>query len=72
MACNLSAVSEPNTTLNDSFSHSVSLSAATSSTKLEELRYLDEQRNTPQRSSMRLQWHGAHTGGRNQETKGAD
>uniref|UniRef100_A0A672KMH0 Tetratricopeptide repeat, ankyrin repeat and coiled-coil containing 1b n=1 Tax=Sinocyclocheilus grahami TaxID=75366 RepID=A0A672KMH0_SINGR len=44
--------------------------AATSSTKLEELRYLDEQRNTPQRSSMRLQWHGAHTGGRSQETKG--
>uniref|UniRef100_A0A672NEY9 Protein TANC1-like n=1 Tax=Sinocyclocheilus grahami TaxID=75366 RepID=A0A672NEY9_SINGR len=43
--------------------------AATSSTKLEELRYLDEQRNAPQRSSMRLQWHGAHTGGRNQETK---
>uniref|UniRef100_A0A8C2DB33 Tetratricopeptide repeat, ankyrin repeat and coiled-coil containing 1a n=1 Tax=Cyprinus carpio TaxID=7962 RepID=A0A8C2DB33_CYPCA len=43
--------------------------AATSSTKLEELRYLDEQRNAPQRSSMRLQWHGAHTGGRSQETK---
>uniref|UniRef100_A0A673HK20 Protein TANC1-like n=1 Tax=Sinocyclocheilus rhinocerous TaxID=307959 RepID=A0A673HK20_9TELE len=43
---------------------------ATSSTKLEELRYLDEQRNAPQRSSMRLQWHGAHTGGRSQETKG--
>uniref|UniRef100_A0A8C2DAM6 Tetratricopeptide repeat, ankyrin repeat and coiled-coil containing 1a n=1 Tax=Cyprinus carpio TaxID=7962 RepID=A0A8C2DAM6_CYPCA len=38
--------------------------AATSSTKLEELRYLDEQRNAPQRSSMRLQWHGAHTGAR--------
>uniref|UniRef100_A0A671NL28 Protein TANC1-like n=1 Tax=Sinocyclocheilus anshuiensis TaxID=1608454 RepID=A0A671NL28_9TELE len=44
--------------------------AATSSTKLEELRYLDEQRNAPQHSSMRLQWHGAHTGGRSQETKG--
>lgn len=43
--------------------------AATSSTKLEELRYLDEQRNAPQRSSMRLPWHGAHTGGRSQETK---
>uniref|UniRef100_A0A672KMM6 Tetratricopeptide repeat, ankyrin repeat and coiled-coil containing 1b n=1 Tax=Sinocyclocheilus grahami TaxID=75366 RepID=A0A672KMM6_SINGR len=70
VACNLSTVCEPNTTLNDSFSHSVSLPAATSSTKLEELRYLDEQRNTPQRSSMRLQWHGAHTGGRSQETKG--
>ncbi|XP_065096260.1 protein TANC1 isoform X3 [Paramisgurnus dabryanus] len=43
--------------------------AATSSTKLEELRYLDEQRNAPQRSSMRLAWHGAHTGGRSQENK---
>ncbi|XP_077055477.1 protein TANC1 isoform X3 [Siphateles boraxobius] len=43
--------------------------AATSSTKLEELRYLDEQRNAPQRSSMRLPWHGAHTGGRSQENK---
>ncbi|ROL41770.1 Protein TANC1 [Anabarilius grahami] len=43
--------------------------AATGSTKLEELRYLDEQRNAPQRSSMRLPWHGAHTGGRSQENK---
>ncbi|XP_048056601.1 protein TANC1 isoform X2 [Megalobrama amblycephala] len=43
--------------------------AATGSTKLEELRYLDEQRNVPQRSSMRLPWHGAHTGGRSQENK---
>ncbi|XP_066521071.1 protein TANC1 isoform X2 [Hoplias malabaricus] len=43
--------------------------AATSSTKLEELKYLDEQRNAPMRSSMRGPWHGAHTSGRNQETK---
>ncbi|XP_062853773.1 protein TANC1 [Trichomycterus rosablanca] len=43
--------------------------AATSSTKLEELTYLDEQRNAPMRSSLRGPWHGAHTSGRNQETK---
>uniref|UniRef100_A0A8B9KG09 Tetratricopeptide repeat, ankyrin repeat and coiled-coil containing 1a n=1 Tax=Astyanax mexicanus TaxID=7994 RepID=A0A8B9KG09_ASTMX len=43
--------------------------AATSSTKLEELKYLDEQRNAPMRSSMRGPWHGAHTSGRNQENK---
>ncbi|XP_030637029.1 LOW QUALITY PROTEIN: protein TANC1 [Chanos chanos] len=43
--------------------------AATSSTKLEDLRYLDEQRNAPQRSSMRVPWHGSHTGGRSQENK---
>uniref|UniRef100_A0A8C2QA02 Tetratricopeptide repeat, ankyrin repeat and coiled-coil containing 1 n=1 Tax=Cyprinus carpio TaxID=7962 RepID=A0A8C2QA02_CYPCA len=36
--------------------------AATSSTKLEDLSYLDEQRNTPLRTSIRLPWH--HTGGR--------
>uniref|UniRef100_A0A8B9KJ08 Tetratricopeptide repeat, ankyrin repeat and coiled-coil containing 1a n=1 Tax=Astyanax mexicanus TaxID=7994 RepID=A0A8B9KJ08_ASTMX len=42
---------------------------ATSSTKLEELKYLDEQRNAPMRSSMRGPWHGAHTSGRNQENK---
>uniref|UniRef100_A0A8C2JYN4 Tetratricopeptide repeat, ankyrin repeat and coiled-coil containing 1b n=1 Tax=Cyprinus carpio TaxID=7962 RepID=A0A8C2JYN4_CYPCA len=35
---------------------------ATSSTKLEDLSYLDEQRNTPLRTSIRLPWH--HTGGR--------
>uniref|UniRef100_A0A673HJF3 Protein TANC1-like n=1 Tax=Sinocyclocheilus rhinocerous TaxID=307959 RepID=A0A673HJF3_9TELE len=52
------------------FSMVLKLAYTTSSTKLEELRYLDEQRNAPQRSSMRLQWHGAHTGGRSQETKG--
>ncbi|KAI7807247.1 putative protein TANC1 [Triplophysa rosa] len=43
--------------------------AATSNTKLEELRYLDEERNAPQRSSMRSAWHGAHTSGRGQENK---
>ncbi|KAF7711089.1 protein TANC1 isoform X2 [Silurus meridionalis] len=43
--------------------------AATSSTKLEELTYLDEQRNAPMRSSLRGPWHGAHTSGRNQEGK---
>uniref|UniRef100_A0A8C2K029 Tetratricopeptide repeat, ankyrin repeat and coiled-coil containing 1b n=1 Tax=Cyprinus carpio TaxID=7962 RepID=A0A8C2K029_CYPCA len=36
--------------------------AATSSTKLEDLSYLDEQRNTPLRTSIRLPWH--HTGAR--------
>uniref|UniRef100_A0A6Q2Z4D3 Tetratricopeptide repeat, ankyrin repeat and coiled-coil containing 1b n=1 Tax=Esox lucius TaxID=8010 RepID=A0A6Q2Z4D3_ESOLU len=36
--------------------------AATSSTKLEDLNYLDEQRNTPLRTSIRLPWH--NTGGR--------
>ncbi|KPP77543.1 protein TANC1-like [Scleropages formosus] len=39
-----------------------SLTAATSSTKLEDLSYLDEQRNTPLRTSIRLPWHS--TGGR--------
>ncbi|XP_028835619.1 protein TANC1-like [Denticeps clupeoides] len=43
--------------------------AATSCTKLEELVYLDEQRNAPQRSSMRLPWHGAHTSNRSQDIK---
>uniref|UniRef100_A0A673CPV7 Tetratricopeptide repeat, ankyrin repeat and coiled-coil containing 1b n=1 Tax=Sphaeramia orbicularis TaxID=375764 RepID=A0A673CPV7_9TELE len=35
--------------------------AATSSTKLEDLSFLDEQRNTPLRTSIRLPWH--NTGG---------
>uniref|UniRef100_W5KRI6 Tetratricopeptide repeat, ankyrin repeat and coiled-coil containing 1b n=1 Tax=Astyanax mexicanus TaxID=7994 RepID=W5KRI6_ASTMX len=35
---------------------------ATSSTKLEDLSYLDEQRNTPLRTSIRMPWH--NTGGR--------
>ncbi|XP_038141505.1 protein TANC1-like isoform X3 [Cyprinodon tularosa] len=43
--------------------------AATSSTKLEDLSFLDEQRNTPLRTSIRLPWH--NTGGRPpQDTKG--
>ncbi|XP_061697711.1 protein TANC1 isoform X2 [Syngnathoides biaculeatus] len=43
--------------------------AATSSTKLEDLSYLDEQRNTPLRTSIRLPWH--NTGGRPpQDSKG--
>uniref|UniRef100_A0A8C5ANB8 Tetratricopeptide repeat, ankyrin repeat and coiled-coil containing 1 n=1 Tax=Gadus morhua TaxID=8049 RepID=A0A8C5ANB8_GADMO len=36
--------------------------AATSSTKLEDLNFLDEQRNAPLRTSIRLPWH--NTGGR--------
>ncbi|XP_076872168.1 protein TANC1 [Brachyhypopomus gauderio] len=43
--------------------------AATSTTKLEELKYLDDQRNVPLRSSLRGPWPGAHTSGRNQEVK---
>uniref|UniRef100_A0A3P8PT27 Tetratricopeptide repeat, ankyrin repeat and coiled-coil containing 1b n=1 Tax=Astatotilapia calliptera TaxID=8154 RepID=A0A3P8PT27_ASTCA len=43
--------------------------AATSSTKLEDLSFLDEQRNTPLRTSIRLPWH--NTGGRPpQDAKG--
>ncbi|KAJ8012824.1 hypothetical protein DPEC_G00046890 [Dallia pectoralis] len=42
---------------------------STSSTKLEDLNYLDEQRNTPLRTSIRLPWH--NTGGRApQDSKG--
>ncbi|XP_045154057.1 protein TANC1 [Echinops telfairi] len=43
--------------------------AATSSTKLEDLSYLDGQRNAPLRTSMRLPWHST-AGGRPQEAKG--
>lgn len=42
--------------------------SATSSTKLEDLSYLDEQRNTPLRTSIRLPWH--NTGGRAPHDKG--
>uniref|UniRef100_H3DGE8 Tetratricopeptide repeat, ankyrin repeat and coiled-coil containing 1b n=1 Tax=Tetraodon nigroviridis TaxID=99883 RepID=H3DGE8_TETNG len=42
--------------------NSVAVSKATSSTKLEDLSFLDEQRNTPLRTSIRLPWH--NTGGR--------
>lgn len=52
-----------------SFSLSVFPSPATSSTKLEDLSFLDEQRNTPLRTSIRLPWH--NTGGRPpQDSKG--
>lgn len=48
---------------------SVSPFTATSSTKLEDLSFLDEQRNTPLRTSIRLPWH--NTGGRPpQDSKG--
>ncbi|NXD26149.1 TANC1 protein, partial [Spelaeornis formosus] len=40
--------------------------AATSSTKLEDLSYLDGQRNSPLRTSMRLPWHNT-AGGRVQQ-----
>ncbi|XP_030807692.1 protein TANC1 isoform X2 [Camarhynchus parvulus] len=40
--------------------------AATSSTKLEDLSYLDGQRNTPLRTSIRLPWHNT-AGGRVQQ-----
>ncbi|XP_078183760.1 protein TANC1 isoform X18 [Callithrix jacchus] len=42
--------------------------AATSSTKLEDLSYLDGQRNAPLRTSIRLPWHNT-AGGRVQEVK---
>lgn len=42
---------------------------ATSSTKLEDLSYLDGQRNAPLRTSIRLPWHST-AGGRAQEVKG--
>lgn len=41
---------------------------ATSTTKLEDLSYLDEQRNTPLRTSIRMPWH--NTGGRPPYDKG--
>ena len=42
---------------------------ATSSTKLEDLSYLDGQRNAPLRTSIRLPWHNT-AGGRAPEAKG--
>ncbi|XP_064370569.1 protein TANC1 isoform X4 [Dromaius novaehollandiae] len=44
--------------------------AATSSTKLEDLSYLDGQRNTPLRTSIRLPWHNTAGGRVQQEIKG--
>uniref|UniRef100_A0A8U7P2W3 Tetratricopeptide repeat, ankyrin repeat and coiled-coil containing 1 n=1 Tax=Corvus moneduloides TaxID=1196302 RepID=A0A8U7P2W3_CORMO len=43
--------------------------AATSSTKLEDLSYLDGQRNTPLRTSIRLPWHNTAGGKVQQEGK---
>ena len=43
---------------------------ATSSTKLEDLSYLDGQRNTPLRTSIRLPWHNTAGGRVQQESKG--
>uniref|UniRef100_A0A8C5X2H5 Tetratricopeptide repeat, ankyrin repeat and coiled-coil containing 1 n=1 Tax=Malurus cyaneus samueli TaxID=2593467 RepID=A0A8C5X2H5_9PASS len=43
--------------------------AATSSTKLEDLSYLDGQRNTPLRTSIRLPWHNTAGGRLQQEGK---
>ncbi|XP_061464687.1 protein TANC1 isoform X2 [Rhineura floridana] len=43
--------------------------AATSSTKLEDLSYLDGQRNTPLRTSIRLPWHNTSGGRVQQEIK---
>uniref|UniRef100_A0A8C3PVM0 Tetratricopeptide repeat, ankyrin repeat and coiled-coil containing 1 n=1 Tax=Chrysolophus pictus TaxID=9089 RepID=A0A8C3PVM0_CHRPC len=43
--------------------------AATSSTKLEDLSYLDGQRNTPLRTSIRLPWHNTAGGRVQQENK---
>uniref|UniRef100_A0A8C4V4S0 Tetratricopeptide repeat, ankyrin repeat and coiled-coil containing 1 n=1 Tax=Falco tinnunculus TaxID=100819 RepID=A0A8C4V4S0_FALTI len=43
--------------------------AATSSTKLEDLSYLDGQRNTPLRTSIRLPWHSTAGGRVQQEGK---
>uniref|UniRef100_A0A8C6Z7J1 Tetratricopeptide repeat, ankyrin repeat and coiled-coil containing 1 n=1 Tax=Nothoprocta perdicaria TaxID=30464 RepID=A0A8C6Z7J1_NOTPE len=44
--------------------------AATSSTKLEDLSYLDGQRNVPLRTSIRLPWHNTAGGRGQQEIKG--
>ncbi|XP_069472479.1 protein TANC1 isoform X2 [Ambystoma mexicanum] len=43
--------------------------AATSSTKLEDLSYLDSQRNAPLRTSIRLPWHNTSGGRVQQEIK---
>uniref|UniRef100_A0A8C3EWR7 Tetratricopeptide repeat, ankyrin repeat and coiled-coil containing 1 n=1 Tax=Corvus moneduloides TaxID=1196302 RepID=A0A8C3EWR7_CORMO len=43
--------------------------AATSSTKLEDLSYLDGQRNTPLRTSIRLPWHNTAGGKVQQEAR---
>ncbi|XP_047577814.1 protein TANC1 isoform X6 [Lutra lutra] len=57
-------VSSPSSTLESKDSGII----ATSSTKLEDLSYLDGQRNAPLRTSIRLPWHST-AGGRAQEVK---
>ncbi|XP_012600707.2 protein TANC1 isoform X3 [Microcebus murinus] len=57
-------VSSPSSTLESKDSGII----ATSSTKLEDLSYLDGQRNAPLRTSIRLPWHNT-AGGRAQEAK---
>lgn len=64
---NDSAVAHLNDWLNSFFLLSLSF-LATSSTKLEDLSYLDEQRNAPLRTSIRMPWH--NTGGRPPYDKG--
>nr|XP_015103967.1 protein TANC1 isoform X6 [Vicugna pacos] len=57
-------ISSPGSTLESKDSGII----ATSSTKLEDLSYLDGQRNAPLRTSIRLPWHNT-AGGRAQEVK---
>ncbi|KAM5279986.1 protein TANC1 isoform 2-T2 [Ctenodactylus gundi] len=57
-------ISSPSSTLESKDSGII----ATSSTKLEDLSYLDAQRNVPLRTSIRLPWHNT-AGGRAQEVK---
>nr|XP_040150277.1 protein TANC1 isoform X8 [Ictidomys tridecemlineatus] len=57
-------ISSPSSTLESKDSGII----ATSSTKLEDLSYLDGQRNAPLRTSIRLPWHNT-AGGRAQEVK---
>ncbi|XP_006126899.3 protein TANC1 isoform X6 [Pelodiscus sinensis] len=58
-------ISSPNSTLESKDSGII----ATSSTKLEDLSYLDGQRNTPLRTSIRLPWHNTAGGRAQQEIK---
>uniref|UniRef100_A0A8B9S9F6 Tetratricopeptide repeat, ankyrin repeat and coiled-coil containing 1 n=1 Tax=Apteryx owenii TaxID=8824 RepID=A0A8B9S9F6_APTOW len=59
-------ISSPSSTLESKDSGII----ATSSTKLEDLSYLDGQRNTPLRTSIRLPWHNTAGGRVQQEIKG--
>uniref|UniRef100_A0A7M4ERW0 Protein TANC1 n=1 Tax=Crocodylus porosus TaxID=8502 RepID=A0A7M4ERW0_CROPO len=58
-------ISSPSSTLESKDSGII----ATSSTKLEDLSYLDGQRNTPLRTSIRLPWHNTAGGRVQQEIK---